>query len=166
MVVHRFAPGASLDELEDFETAVGAEELPAPFRALYTIANGSQFDDGLFGGWRWLSLDQVQEHYFELREIEADDPSETYDPETSLPLFYYEGDFLYIDLTNSNSPVYYRDHEAPTHQVVADCLASFLREYSRRVTSGLLVSTESNSAYGVHYDISPPNRAYWPPDFN
>lgn len=160
-------PPASASDLARCELALQLA-LPPAVRTLYLTFNGaSELACGLFGGWRWLPVDEARDMALELRAIEQEDPSGGYDAAIALPLLDYEGDVLYVECgRGEDSALYYRDHESPTRERVASSVSGFLREFSARVLSGALVFSTFESPGGKCCFCSPERRSYWPPDFD
>jgi SMI1 / KNR4 family (SUKH-1) len=163
----RFFNPCTAEEIAAFENE-SKLTLPDSVKALYLLADGIIDEyDCIMGGWSWLPLDRAREIQVELIDIEADDPSESYDVITALPLFYSNGDVLYIECNGDSDPsLIYRDHEDPSRDVVANTFSEYLSEYLERIKNGSLVFSADEFDGGANFSLSPASRAYWPPDFD
>ena len=123
---------ATPDDLSAFESR-NKVLLSPEVRQLYLIHNGeSQDSDGLFGCWKLLSLQQIQE------EIELTGH------EGRVPLFLSGGgDSYYVksfDATNPDIKVYECWHEQPDKEtVIADSLSQFLSDFCDKLQDGQYV---------------------------
>ena len=132
-------PPATRDDLSAFESRHNVL-LPPEVAQLYLIHNGeSEESDGLFGCWKLLSLEKIQQ------EIEL------MGHEGRVPLFLSGGgDSYYIksfDQTNPDHKLYECWHEQPDDEtVIANSLQQFLSDFCDKLDSGqyVLDSTTEN----------------------
>jgi cell wall assembly regulator SMI1 len=125
-------PPATRDDLAAFESRHDVL-LPPEVVQLYLIHNGeSEESDGLFGGWKLLSLEKIRQ------EIELAGH------EGRVPLFLSGGgDSYYVksfDRTNPDHKLYEYWHEQPDDEtVIADSLLLFLSDFGDKLDSGQYV---------------------------
>jgi hypothetical protein len=161
-LLERLSPPATPAGLDAAQAAMG-RLLPGPLRELYSIANGSAFDDGLWGGWRWLELDQMVDHHRDLADSRRTDGDDVRTGEF-IPFGFHESDLLCVDAGSDAAAVHFWPHESGDFELVSEGLAAFLREFVHRVSSGILVPGEFRSPRGLHYDLRPVDRQTWPPE--
>lgn len=164
-LLKRLSEPASDAQITTFEQATGIR-LPNPVRLLYRQAGGSNQGDGIFGGWEWIELDFIGDHVTALQiSLESDRPDEA-EAMTLVPLFSYNGDYLCIRHNEDSGRLYYVPHDEPTVKAVAETLTDFLEQFVARIAAGALVLDKYTSRRGTSLSVRPPNREYWPPDFD
>ncbi|NHZ89565.1 hypothetical protein F2P45_11145 [Massilia sp. CCM 8733] len=160
----RLSEPASAAQIASFEHETGIR-LPDPVRLLYRQADGCNQGDGIFGGWEWIGTEFLGDHLAELQmSLESDRPDEA-EAMTLVPLFYANGDYLCIRHKEDSGTLYYVPHDAPTVESVAGTLVEFLEQFVARIAAGALVLNQFTTPLGIHFSVNPPNREYWPPDF-
>ncbi|NHZ66667.1 SMI1/KNR4 family protein [Massilia genomosp. 1] len=161
----RLGEPASAAQITSFEQETGIR-LPDPVRLLYRQADGCNQGDGIFGGWEWIPLEFVSDHVAELQiSLESDRPDEV-EAMTLVPLFCADGDYLCIRHTEDCGKLYHVPHDSPTVEPVVETLAAFLEQFVARLSAGALVFSQFTTPRGAYFSVSPPNRDYWPPDFD
>ena len=159
-IVDNFNPPVSRAKIEAIETEIDVK-LPDSVISLYESRNGEgELSYGVFGGWKWLSIEDVKKQYLELLDLQREYPSEGYDELTSIPIFYYQGEILYVKSTNQDdSTIYLRSHENPKEVEIAPNLCGFLNEYLKKLN-------EDNWVFKIHkgkyVDLRPHDRELWP----
>lgn len=125
-------PPATRDDLSAFESRHDVL-LPPEVEQLYLTHNGeSEESDGLFGCWKLLSLEKIQQ------EIEL------VGHEGRVPLFLSGGgDSYYVksfDQANPDYKLYEYWHDQPDDEtVIADSLLQFLNDFCDKLDSGQYV---------------------------
>lgn len=164
-LLKRLTESASAAQLDSLEQETGIR-IPDPVRRLYRQAGGCNQGDGIFGGWEWIELEFVSDHLAELQTVlESDRPDEA-EAMTLVPLFYCGGDYLCIRHTEDSGKLYYVPHDDAVVEPVAETLVDFLEQFVARISAGALVLKQYTAQYNTHFSVRPPNREYWPPDFD
>ncbi|WP_166885001.1 SMI1/KNR4 family protein [Massilia sp. CCM 8734] len=160
----RLSEPASAAQIDSFEQETGIR-LPDPVHQLYRQADGCSQGDAIFGGWEWISLAFVGDHSTELQiSLESDRPGEA-EAMTLVPLFCSNGDYLCVRHNEDSGKLYYVPHDSPTAEPVAETLVEFLEQFVARIAAGALVLEQFTTPRGIYFSVRPPNREYWPPDF-
>jgi len=147
------------------ETLTAMEEqieviFPKSIIILYTIHNGeSDNSEGVFGGWKWLPLENVRTQYLSLKDMETEYPTD-YDENNSIPIFEYQGEILYVESGGSlDSPIYLRDHGNPVKLEVAQSVNSFFTDYLSKMIAGEFIFRQSEKGW---FDMRPKDSELWP----
>lgn len=159
-IVSNFNPPVTRAQIEVIESEIGVK-LPDSVVSLYESRNGEgKLSYGVFGGWIWLSIEDVKKQYIELLDLQRSYPSKGYDELTSIPIFYYQGEILYVESANEeDSPIYLRNHENPQKVKLAPSVCGFLGEYLQKINGDDWVYTTHK---GKYVDLRPRDRELWP----
>lgn len=136
-LVDEFNPPAAEPELAAFENRTGLM-LPRTVRAAYAIHNGEKnTSQGIFGGWRWLPLDEVStiRHNPTAYGIEL--------AEAMIPVLVSGGgDYFYVEAASTPSEiseVIEWWHEDPVRDVKHVSFAAMLKAFFNDLESGQYV---------------------------
>jgi len=159
--LENFLPGLDSETLQVFESK-SSLNFPKEVRALYQLKNGEGPRSwGTIGGWIWLPLEKAMNIKEEFIQLEQTHPSGGYDAEVAFPIFYYQGEILYIKMTDCSSvesPLYFRNSEYPVEEKKFNSLADFFVGYLQELKKGSFVFMEYDNG---NFDIRPVNRELW-----
>jgi len=104
--------------------------MPASIRAAYLIHNGEKSDsDGIFGLWRWLSLQDMCQEFQALKEHKDSDA-------TRIPILASPGgDILYAE-SGPESEIIEWWHENPSRDVKYSNFKAYLGWFHKKLKEG------------------------------
>jgi cell wall assembly regulator SMI1 len=131
-----FNAPATLAQIQEAERELGVI-FPASVKQAYLVHNGEKdISEGLFGTWKWLSLDNVVLMHDELKNIEQEFKFGDFQPGFMIPLLESGGGDLYyvesVENEGDESEVMEWWHEQPTRDVqyanFYEMLSTFVRD--------------------------------------
>lgn len=131
-------PPASREEASDAEKALEVS-FPPSLTESYLIHNGeSGASDGIFGLWRWFSLDEIVAQNEEMKLIETEYAFGNYEPGLMIPIMEDGGgNLLYVETaTDGETPVIEWHHEDPVRDVQYESFAAMLEDFVGRLEGG------------------------------
>ncbi|CAF0865870.1 unnamed protein product [Rotaria sordida] len=144
-------PISSIDELDKVEKMLDAK-LPPSVREAYTFHNGeSPESKGLFGGWRWLPLNEIIQWNDEQKNNVQKHHFIDFKPSFMIPLLISTismNDLRYVETSDDNgqeeTPVIEWNHEQPARDVKYGSFANYLSTFAERLELGEYILDADN----------------------
>ncbi len=133
-------PPASVAKIAEVEARFKVL-FPPSVRESYLLHDGQPtLSWGLFGGSRFMSLDDVVDQVNMLIEIEKECHFGDFDPSLMIPVIdqNHSGDFYYVENSANNAETELIEwwHEEPTRDVKADSFLAFFDDFLNQVEAG------------------------------